>query len=287
MAAPRVAPPRVFPEAAAAPRPPQGFAGAVEAHRQTSFALGPEVELVVEGLNLEGRAAEASSDARHRSQLHAALLGQWSRSWLCRLQALHAVQWGNYAAAVPLVRASADCQAALLYLFQTGGEEWTQWLDEGGIALAPADHATQFRLHAFRAAEILAAHATLGPIYRAAMDLSLPHFGSTLLLAGNESDATRVAMTFGDRDFTLGLAELVLGWLELLGAAQLEAVLAQPDVFACPEPDAAAAWASKARDAASRSGRCSIESVERDGEKRYLVQNWRRTASAAAKKLLL
>jgi len=49
---------------------------------------------------------------------------------------------------------------------------------------------------------------------------------------------------------------------------------------------AAVHWAA-ARESAARADRCRVEVVERDGEKRYVVQNWRRAPGAARKRLLL
>jgi hypothetical protein len=287
MAPVRVSPPRVFPEAARAPKPPAGSAGSVDAHRQTSFVLGKDVELVLRGLELEGAIAQASSGAKFRKQLTAAAMGLWSRGWLVRLEALHAVEWGNYAAAFVLCRAAADYEASELYVLRDRGAEWQEWLDQGGIALAAGEHATEYRLHAFRAAEVLAAHEILGPVYRTAMDLSMPHFGSTLLLAGNDSGPDRVLMTFGDRDFHLGLAEIALGWLILLGVAQLEAALEFQGVFGIPDRAAVESHCREARAAAAARDRCHVEAIERDGERRYLVQNWRRAPGAAPKRILL
>lgn len=284
MTLPRVSPPNVFPLAAGAPKPPMGASGA-DAHRQTGFVLGGEVELVLRGLSLEGACAEATSGAKFRKQRTAAVLGPWSRSWLCRLEALHAIQWGNYAAAIPLVRTAADYQAALLALLGGDGPQWEAWLEQGGIALAPDVHATEFRLHAFRSGEVLAAHPVLGPLYRTATDLSLPHFGSTLLIAGNESAPDHVSMTFGDRDFHFGLAELHLGWLTELGIAQVEALREFPGVFATLE--LTEGWLARGRAALAGAARCRVEQVDQDGVRRYLVHNWRREPRSAPKRILL
>lgn len=283
----RVSPPKVFTAATRAAKPPAEAAGSADAYRQTTFVLGEEVELVLDGLRLEAGFAEASAGAKFRKQITASGMALWSRSWLSRLDALHAIEWGNYPAAVTLVRAAADYQAAMLYLLQTGAAEWDEWLDAGGIQLAPADHATEFQLHAFRAAEVLAAHEVLGPVYRAATDLSLSHFGSTLLFAGSESDPARVAVTFGDRDFHLGLAELHLGWLLDLGGALLRDIRRFPEAFASADEGSADRWVTAAQRAVQRRDRCHIETVDRGGMKRYLVHNWRREPRSAAKKLLL
>ena len=283
----RVGPPRVFGVAAPASRPPADSAGGVDAFRQTGFVLGADVDLVVEGMSLEGGIAEASSGAKFRKQITAATMGLWSRAWLVRLQALHAAQWGNYVAALTLVRAAADAQAGVVYLLRTGAVEWEEWLAEGGVGLAPDAHATEFRLHAFRAAEVLAPHPVLGPIYRAATDLSLPHFGATLVTAASDSDDDRIAVTFGDRDFHVGLAELVLGWLLQLSAAQIEDVRSFPEAFAVPDASSLDAFVGRARAAAEAPGRCCISMLERQGEQRYLIENWRRSPGSAGKRLLL
>jgi hypothetical protein len=283
----RVSPPRIFPQATGAAKPPMGAAGSADAYRQTAFVLGGDVDLALEGLNLEGGIADASSGAKHRTQEMASALGLWSRAWLCRLEALHALQWGNYAAALPLIRSAADLQAAELWLLRTAAAEWGEWLSQGGISPAPEEHATEYRLHAFRSAEILAAHEILGPLYRAATDLSLSHFGTTLLLAGNDSTPERVLMTFGDRDFHLGLAELALGWLHLLSVAQVEACIEFERVFSVADGGGLTDFAARARRSAERADRCRVESIEKDGERRYLVVNWRRAPGAAAKRVLL
>lgn len=283
----RVAPPRVFPGATHAQRPPQEAAGAADAFRQARFVLGGELDLVIEGLELEGQMAEAAAGAKFRNQVVASTLAMWSRGWLCRLQALHALEWGHYAAGPPLLRGAVDAQAAGLLLLRSGAEEWKAWLDDGGVGAAPEQHATLFRLHPYRAAEVLAAHELLGPVYRAAMDFSMPHFGATLAMVGGDSNAERIAVTFGDRDYHHGLAELELGWLLLAGAAQVEAVLESGGVLPVPDEAGARRFAREARAAAGRADRCRLTYVEVDGEQRHLIENWRRQPSAAPRRLLL
>lgn len=212
-------------------------------------------------------------------------LGLWSRAWLARLQALHALQWGNYVAATPLIRAAADHQAAMIALLESEGAEWDEWLAGGGIAISAEHHATEFRMHAFRSGETLARHAVLGPLYRVTTDLSLSHFGSTLLLAGSESAPDHVSITFGDRDFHVGLAELHLGWLTELGSVAAETVLAHEGVFA--PASALANWRDDALARPRDTSRCRVEQLDVDGERRYLVHNWRREPRSAPKRILL
>lgn len=282
----RVSPPRIVPQAALAPKPPLTSPSA-DAYRQASFVLGGDLDLVLRGLETESAIAEASSAPKFRTQRMVSALGLWSRSWLCRLEALHAVQYGHYSAALPLIRSAADYQAAELDLLRSGAEDWNEWIEQGGIGNAHDVHAMEFRLQNFRSAEVLADHPDLGPLYRAATDLSLPHFGATLLLAGSESTGDRILMTFGDRDFHLGLAELTLGWLALLSAVQLETALEAGDVFAIPEDSKARDVIAEARALASDDDRCHIERIDHEGMSRYLVHNWRRQQGAAPRRILL
>lgn len=283
----RVSPPNVFPVAAAAPKPSADSGGGQDAHRQTGFVLGDEVDLVVRGLNLEGEAARRAAEPKRRTQRMVSAMGLWSRSWLTRLEALHALQWGNYAAAVTLVRAAADYQASMLLLLQTGAAEWEEWLQTGGIAISAAEHATEFRLHAFRAAEVLAAHETLGRVYRMSTDLSLSHFGSTMLFAAAGSAPDHVEVTFGDRDFHFGLAQLLTGWLLDLGMAMVDSLDEYAEVFGEDADGARSKWRELAARAVAAPERCAMTSIESDGERRYLVSNWRREPRSAPKRLLL
>jgi len=283
----RVSPPKVFPVATRAGKPPNDAAGSPDAYRQTSFVLDEQVQLVVDGLNLEGAAAEASSGAKHRNQEVAAALVLWSRAWLMRLQALHALQWGNYAAATPLVRSAADFQAAMLYSLRTGAAEWQEWLASGGISIAAEQHATEFRLHAFRAAEVLAADEILGPLYRVTMDLSMPHFGASMLVAASESAPDHVSPTFGDRDFHLGLAELHLGWLLELGLSQRATLREFASVLAAGDEAASLELDARTSRHLSDPARCGVEAIEIGNERRYLVHNFRREPRSAPKRILL
>ncbi len=287
MATLRVSPPRVFGQATHAGKPPAGSAGSVDAYRQAQFVLDIDTNLVLDGLNLEATLADGATGAKFRNQRVASGLMNWSRSWLSRLHALHAIEWGNYAAALPLIRASADYQSAFLALTGNDAPEWQEWVDGGNIRLAPEQHATEFQLHAFRSAETMATHPILGPVYRAATDLSLPHFGSTLLVAGAESDPSRIAATFGDRDFHMGWAELSLTLLLQLGVAQLEALVALAATFGVTDADAVAALAAKLARAAEHRDRCAIAITEVDGLQRYLISNWRRNPGGAPTKVLL
>lgn len=282
----RISPPRVDGRASRAPRPPVELAGSSNAYRQAGFILGEELDLIVEGLALEGEMAEAASGAKFRTPLVAAVMSMWSRGWLARLQALHAAEWGDYSSAAALVRAACDFEAALEALLASDAEEWRSWLAEGGIGDAPALHAGEFRLHPFRSAESLARIPGLGTVYRAASALALPHFGATALLVASESNRERYLATFGDRDFHLGLAELVLGWLLELGRIHWE-VVSQGSGRLPPAPAGAAGWLERAERAVVRRDRCRIEFIDHEGSERLLVVNWRREPRSPMRRVLL
>lgn len=283
----RVSPPHIFPTATRSGKPPRDAEGSVDSHRQAGFVLGIEIDHIIAGLNLEGACAQAAAGPKFRKQVVAATLVLWSRSWLSRLQALHAAEWGNTTASIPLVRSAADYEAAGRLTLQTGGAEWQEWLETDPIGLAAADHATQYQLHAFRAAEVLAARPVLGEVYRTATALSLPHFEASLLLAAAESNSERIVATFGDRDFHLGMVELVCGWLLALGVEQFEAIIASDGALPVPDAAAVESWMTHARKLIDRDDRCRIELVERDGAQHMLVANWRRRPGAARKKILI
>lgn len=249
--------------------------------------LGAEADLVVEQLTFEGRVAAASSGSKYRTQTLAAALAQWTSCWLCRLQALHAVEWGNYVSAMPLVRAASDHHAAMLYVLSDGAAEWQDWLRAGGIARSNDFQADEFVLHPFRAAEVLAADPVLGPIYRTATDLSLSHFGARLLLTAADSSPGKVAVTFGDRDFHLGLAEIVLGWLLAMGSAMASTLEANADVFASADEQESTRLREAAARALGRNDRCGIETRETPEGMRYLVSGWRRVPGGAPRRIVL
>ncbi len=286
MSARRISPPRVDPRATRSPRPPAELAGSSNAYRQLSFILGEEADLVVEGLSLEGEFAQAASGAKFRTPPVAATLSMWSRGWLARLQALHALEWGDYSSAAVLVRAACDFGAAAIALLTSDAAEWRTWFEGDGFGEVPSLHASEFRLHPFRSAESLASVPALGTTYRESSALALPHFGSTALLVASESNRERYAATFGDRDFHLGLAELGLGWLLTLGRVHWELVEQHPSGL--PHvPDGVTTWTERAGRALGRKDRCRIEAVEHDGVERFLVVNWRREPRSPMRRVLL
>ena len=281
----RVSPPRVYPEAERSSRPPAGAAGSADAHRQTAFVLGETVELVLDGLRLESAVANEAAGSRYRNVTVAALLATGSRAWLARLQALHSVEWGAYAAAVPLIASAAEQEAAWAALLQDGAASWRAWLDADGLSDIHDAHATQFNMGSppedGNLPELLAG------VRGAAGVLASPSPGASLLLAGGESSPGRLAVTFADRDFHMALAELTSGWLLALGVAAVELLLEAGDTLPISAPEALARWARSARRELESPRRCRMEPREVAGEERYVVENWRRAPSGAVRRIVL
>ncbi len=280
----RVSPPRVFPEAARAPRPPAELAGAADAHRQTGFVLGEEVAHALAGLRLESAVAEASVRARHRTAPVAALLATGSRGWLARLQALHALEWGNYAAAVALAASAAELEAACAALIADGGAAWRGWLDGAGLRDLPEERAAGIVLGAPPEAANLPARLAETRVAAGVLSGGAP--GASVLIAGGESGADRLAVTFGDRDFHLGLAELTNGWLLALGAAKAELLLSDDCPLPLPDADGLRGWAREAERLLSEPRRCRMECAD-GGPERYIIENWRRAPTGAGRRLVL
>ena len=280
----RVSPPRIHPEAERSSRPPAGSAGSVDAHRQTSFVLGEIVALVLDGLRLESAVASEAAGSRYRNVTVAAFLATGSRAWLARLEALHAIETGAYAAAVPLIASAAGHEAACAAILQ-GADAWQDWLDTDGVRDLPEAHATGLALGAppddADVPDLLAA------VRAAASALAQPSPGASALLAGGETGPGRLAVTFGDRDFHMALAELTSGWLLALGVAKVELLLDAGDVLPITDADALGRWMRAARRELDEPRRCRIERREIAGAERFVVENWRRAPSGAVRRIVL
>ncbi len=281
----RVSPPRIHPEAERSSRPPAGSAGSVDAHRQTTFVLGETVDLVLNGLRLESAVASEAAGSRYRNVAVAALLATGSRSWSARLETLHAIEAGAYAAAVPLVASAAEHEAASVALLADGPAAWQDLLDTDRVSDMPEEHATQLSLgEAPQATEL---PQLLAEVRDATQALAQPSPGATLFLTGGESGPGRLAVTFADRDFHMALAELTSGWLLALGVAKVEMLLEAGDVLPISDPEALTRWARAARRELDEPRRCRIERREIGGVERFVVENWRRAPAGAVRRIVL
>ncbi len=288
MTLPRVSPPTIFPQATRASKPPDDAAGSADAYRQTTFVLNDEVEAVLEGLRLEAAIAEASSGSKFRNQTTAAILSYWSRSWLDRLQVLHSLEWGNYGVGLSLLMVGAEHAAGTVGMVRSDASTWREWLEAGGIHLSPEERATVFEPSEFSFQDAVGHHPPLVQMIFALTMLTGPDPATTALLTAADSDAERTAVTFGDRDFHLALAEIGLGMLLRLSAIHLE--LAGPENSEgriAPAPDKVAGWASWKDKLLARPDRCAIQLRSTEDDIGLTITNWRRRPGNAPRKLLL
>ena len=278
-----------FPERYELPGRPEDPSPAVQdAYRQTQFLLGDDLDLFGRLMNLQLRIVRESSPSKYRSHPYAALMGLWSRAFLFMADTCALTTRGAYASCPPLVRAACESVAAQDQLRREEMDQFRGWL---AATLKPnrTHKALEVDLGSYFAGETLASDERLRSVYRPASDLGRPNFGATLLQVGPESSSQRLALTFGDRAFHLGWAELVLGWLLAVAERQLHVALAAEGIFALSaEVQASYGTLAAEVDAAlGRAGRCRIEDVEEDNFRRYLVHNFRRTPGSAPRKVLL
>ena len=278
-----------FPERYQLPAKPSDAPPSVQdAHRQTTFLLGDDLRLFEEGMNLQLRIMQDASASAFRKHPYAALIGLWSRTYIALADTALLATRGAYPSCPALVRAACEFVAAQHQLHTAEMELFLEWL-AGNLVPNEEHKAFEFGLGRFFAGETLAADERLRRVYRPASELGRPNFGATLLEVGPESNNRRLALSFADSAFHFGWAELVLGWLLTLCERQLAVAVHAKGVFPIHEDihQAYTDFARRVEEALAKSGRCFIEEVEEGAYKRYLVHNFRRSPSGAAKKILL
>jgi hypothetical protein len=269
-------------------RPDDPSSAVQDAYRQTQFLLGRDLDLFGRLMNLQLRIGADSHPSRYRTHPLAALMGLWSRAFLYTADTCTLVSRAAYASCPPLVRAACECIAAQEQLRREEMDQFTDWL-ASTLKTHAAHKALEVELGHYFAGETIASDERLRSVYRPASDLGRPNFGATVLQVGPDSNNQRLALTFADRAFHLGWAELVLGWLLALAERQLHVALAAEGVFAISD-EVRAAYGSLAAEvdaALGRADRCRIEEVEEENYTRYLVHNFRRTSGSAPKRVLL
>ncbi len=225
-------------------------------------------------------AADIAGDRRPET---AAVLSLWSRAYTCLSDACLSLTRGSYVSCPPLLRTAADCIAAQRSLIDEGFDAYREWLSE---AIAPdQEHAaTSIAIGRYRGGSVLAADERLGRAYRLLTDLTMPHFGATLLQTGPDSTRQRLSLAFGDAAFHLGWAELVAGWLLLLADAQIETALGIDGPHAGKIGRDAEQVRLDVEEALGSPRRCRAEEPP-DG--RWLIHNFRRAVSGTPKRIIL
>jgi hypothetical protein len=254
------------------------------APREVRFLLGEDLALFDRGMNLELLIVRESRASRYRTHALASLLGLWSRSFSYREDACWLLVRGGYVSCLPILRTACDCIGAQRGLAGGDEHEFAGWL--AAMSQSREHAALELGLGRYRAGSRLAADDRLGALYRILTDLSMTHFGSTILQVAPESDLQQVRIGFADSSFHLGWAQLILGWLLELVTAQLETAVAAGDTFAV-SPDASAqlaALSSEVERALAKPDRCRTEEL---GDGRYLFHNVRRQPGGAPRRLLL
>ncbi len=285
----RVAP-VIVPESWELPGKPVGAGTALQdAYRQTGFGLGSELRLLHEGMNLQLDVVRDSHPSRYRTHALAASLMPWSRAFLGISDATMLVTRGSYTDIPGIVRTACEYIAAATQLRQEELPAFLEWL---GPALRPDEEhkALDVGMGQFFAGSTIAADPRIGEIYRAASELSRPHIGAGLLLTASESNATRLAVTFGDQTFHFGWAQLLLGWLLALCEWALRLAIADgAETFNVTDERRSTFedWSARVNDALALVSRCTIEPVTTGGDQRWLLHNFRRQSTGAPRKFLL
>ncbi|HEX5940137.1 MAG TPA: hypothetical protein VFZ12_07230, partial [Dehalococcoidia bacterium] len=187
-----------------------------------------------------------------------------------------------------LVRSAAECIGVQSQLHDSEMEVYESWLNHS-LRQDHDQQALDLPLGRYRAAGILAADEKLGAVYRFVSDVSGTPFGGSAFLTAAESNPQRVAVTFADQAFHAGYAELCLGWLLRLCERQLAYVQDANDVFNLPAVRSSEADAirSQVESALSMPNRCRVEEQTIEGERRYLIFNFRRSPGGSPRRILL
>jgi hypothetical protein len=278
------------PDAYVPPSRPPESAGeqTLDAYRQTRFVLGADLDLFADLMSLQLALVKDAHPSHHRTHELAAIMALWSRAYMYLQDGMMLASRGSYASVLPLARSAAETVAAEDALRAGEMPMHHEWMTN---TLKPDERhkAFEFEMGRYFAQEVVAKDPVLRSVWRPAADLARPAFGATLLQVGPESNNVRVAIAFADQSFHLGWAEITLGWLLALAGRQIQVVLDGESIF--PFTDDRRATFDKLRGQLeaqlNRSDRCRIEEIEDRGDRRYLVHNFRRAASASPKKMLL
>ncbi len=273
-------------------RPPESAGEqTLDAYRQARFILGNDIELFGEMMDLQlGLVEDANpgTSSQYRTPELAAISALWSRAYMALADAMLLVSRGSYASTLPLVRAACELIAAEEGLRAGEMDQHHEWLSS---TLRPDEKhkAFEFQIGRYFAGGVLFSDDVLRGVYRPAGDLGRPAFGASLLLVGPESSNTRLAVSFADPSFHQGWAEITLGWLLALSARQIKVVMDAEGIFpvAAARRQAYERLQKRVDEALAKRERCRIEEIVDGYNRRYLVQNFRRSSGGSPKRILL
>ena len=258
-----------------------------DAYRQCLFALRSDVQWLLDALRLQRKIVEQSYPSRYRNHRYASALLLWSRVYGAGVEALRLTAWGAYASTPPLLRASLEWLAAEQAVTGPEQQEYLRWLEDAFQPDAETG-ATAVGMGAFMAGQQLAGDVEVGAAYRAVAEMARPHFGVSALLSAAESNREKVSLHWGEQAFHLGWAQLLLGWEILVQERQVRLAVGRElfgveqedrDQFQMLQRSAVAILANPQR--------CRAEWVEREGQQRLLLHNFRRQPAGAPKRILL
>ena len=270
-------------------RPAELDPAAEDAWRQSSFLLAEDLSLLAEGFALQLRLAATGYEPSARTMSMAALASQWSRALTAESEALALVRRGGYGAAVALIRQAVELVAAQVAL--AGGEldDFRRWAHHAYGRHEPT-RAEEVGLGHYFAGEAIASDEALRVVYRACSDLGRPNFGATALFVAGDAGPRRYPLVFGDQAFHLGWAQLLAGWLALIGERQLHLALHARAHFPAGEElrSEAVSWVRRAEALRSAPDRCRLEEwTDDEGRRRHLLLDFRRRPGDAPRRVLL
>lgn len=283
--------PLALPEAYRLPARPDGTETAVmDAHRQATFLLGADLRLIERGMNLQLAILSDSRPVPYRTAAFAALTMPWSRAYALERDAVALALEGAYGSCAPLLRDAAEAIAVQTELKRArfaGAEAWLAGVGE------PDEERHGSLLPGF-AIDVSAAETGEGELARVLRAASMAAGmapSANLLQVASDSNRQRIAVTFGERAFHLGWAEITFGWLLALIGTQLELATGLTDVLNIT-PDRAAecvAWRTEAAGRLGRGERCRFEEAPIQGAAAgdWIVHNFRRGGSGSPRRIVL
>lgn len=259
-----------------------------DAYRQTGFQLGGDLRLLREGMNLHLRVVQDSHPSKFRTHPLAAGLMLWSRAFLAISDAATAAVRASYGSVAPLARLACECIAAAHQAHTEEQAAFREWL-AGALVPNEQHRATEVPIGQFMAGSTLVSEADLGAVYRAVSEFARPHFGIALALVAPESNGQKLAVTFADQAFHFGWAQLTLGWLLRLCDVQLRLarVAGAPYNVTDEITESVARWSLSVHALLDQPDRCRIDELAEGLGRRWLIQNFRRQAGGAPRRLLL
>ena len=281
--------PLALPEAYRLPTRPDGAEVAVvDAHRQTTFLLGADLRLIERGMNLQIAVLRDSYAGPYRTAAFASLAMPWSRAYALERDVVALTMDGAYGSCAPLLRDAAEAIAAQLELQHARFAGVDTWLAGAGEP-DEEHHGTLMPGYATDIAAVWAGEEALGRIHRAAAVAAGMAPSTNLLQVASDSNRQRIAVTFGERGFHLGWAEITLGWLLALISRQLELAVNLTEVLniTAERGEECAVWRAEAAARLERGDRCRFEEDSPTAGGTWVVHNFRRGGSGNPRKIVL